>query len=44
MSGIVLPQIDDVNRPFWDGCRDGVLLLQRCSDCEAWSSSARATP
>ena len=33
MSGIVLPQIDDVNRPFWDGCRDGVLLLQRCSDC-----------
>jgi uncharacterized protein len=33
VSGIVLPQIDDANRPFWDGCRDGVLRLQRCSDC-----------
>lgn len=26
----VLPVVDDVNRPFWDGCRDGVLRLQRC--------------
>jgi len=26
----ILPAIDDVNRPFWDGCRDGVLRLQRC--------------
>jgi uncharacterized OB-fold protein len=30
----VLPVIDDVNRPFWDGCRDGLLKLQRCSRCE----------
>ena len=26
----ILPAIDDVNRPFWDGCREGVLRLQRC--------------
>lgn len=34
MSGLVLPVVDDVNRPFWDGCRDGVLRLQRCGDCD----------
>lgn len=26
----LLPYIDDINRPFWEGCRDGVLRLQRC--------------
>jgi uncharacterized OB-fold protein len=26
----ILPAIDDGNRPFWDGCREGVLRLQRC--------------
>jgi uncharacterized OB-fold protein len=26
----LLPYIDDTNRPFWEGCRDGVLRLQRC--------------
>ena len=30
---LVLPTLDDVNRPFWDGCREGVLRLQRCSSC-----------
>jgi uncharacterized OB-fold protein len=29
----VLPQIDELNRPFWDGCREGELRLQRCSGC-----------
>ena len=29
----VLPTLDDVNRPFWDGCREGVLRLQRCDAC-----------
>jgi uncharacterized protein len=32
-GGLVLPTIDDVNRPFWDGCREGVLRLQRCNAC-----------
>ena len=26
----LLPYIDDTNRPFWDGCREGALRLQRC--------------
>lgn len=26
------PRITDVNRPFWDGCRKGRLMLQRCTD------------
>jgi hypothetical protein len=30
----IRPTINDVNRPFWDGCRRGELLLQRCSHCE----------
>jgi uncharacterized protein len=29
----ILPTIDDLNRPFWDGCRNGVLTLQRCTSC-----------
>jgi uncharacterized OB-fold protein len=30
---LILPQVDDLNRPFWDGARDGVLRLQRCGGC-----------
>jgi uncharacterized OB-fold protein len=29
----IRPTISDVNRPFWDGCRRGELLLQRCAHC-----------
>ncbi len=28
-----LPPDDVANRPFWDGARRGVLVLQRCLDC-----------
>lgn len=28
-----LPQITEETRPFWDSCKEGVLKLQRCSDC-----------
>jgi uncharacterized OB-fold protein len=28
-----LPTIDDLNRPFWDGCRAGELRLQICRAC-----------
>lgn len=31
-----LPTLTDENRPFWDGCRDGRLRLQRCSGCAQW--------
>jgi uncharacterized OB-fold protein len=28
-----LPQIDEVNRRFWEATRRGELYLQRCKDC-----------
>src|SRR6266851_887483 len=32
-----LPEIDDINRPFWEATRRGELRLQRCKDCrEVW--------
>ncbi|MDP6451926.1 MAG: OB-fold domain-containing protein [SAR202 cluster bacterium] len=27
------PEIDDENRPFWEGCQQGELRLQKCSNC-----------
>ena len=30
------PVIDVDNRPFWDGCRDRRLMLQRCDACSTW--------
>jgi uncharacterized OB-fold protein len=29
-----LPEIDEINRPFWEATRHGELRLQRCSDCQ----------
>ncbi|MEM9255347.1 MAG: OB-fold domain-containing protein [Pseudomonadota bacterium] len=26
----LLPFIDELNAPFWEGCREGVLRLQQC--------------
>ena len=28
-----LPVVTDENRPFWEGCRQGKLLLQYCDQC-----------
>ena len=28
-----IPQINDDNRAFWTGGRDGELLIARCDDC-----------
>jgi uncharacterized OB-fold protein len=28
-----LPEIDDINLPFWEATRRGELRLQRCKDC-----------
>ena len=30
------PPVTPVNQPFWDGLTQGVLHLQRCSDCGSW--------
>ncbi len=29
----IRPTVNEVNRPFWDGCRRGRLLVQRCMQC-----------
>ena len=31
---VPIPDLDSV--PFWEGCRRGQLLLQRCSSCQAY--------
>jgi len=31
-----LPLITPDNAPFWQGCRNGQLLLQCCTACGAW--------
>ena len=28
-----LPIIDGESRPFWEGCAQGKLMIQRCEDC-----------
>jgi uncharacterized OB-fold protein len=29
----IRPTVNDVNRPFWEGCRGGQLKVQRCTHC-----------
>src|SRR5262249_38401244 len=29
----IFPPVNDLNRPFWDGCRARTLMLQRCAKC-----------
>ena len=31
-----LPVITEENRPFWEGCKRGVLLLQYCEACQRY--------
>jgi uncharacterized OB-fold protein len=33
----MLPQLDDVNRPFWTGGEHGELRVQRCTRCRRWT-------
>jgi len=39
-GAIPLPIPGPISRPYWDGCRNGVLRFQRCFDC----GSATHTP
>jgi len=36
MDRPVIPVANLDTKPFWDGCLEGRLLLQRCSHCGAW--------
>src|SRR2546421_4888989 len=31
-----LPVVTQENRPFWEGCRQGKLLLQYCEQCQRY--------
>ena len=31
--GLPVPQVTELSRPHWEGCRRGELLVQRCADC-----------
>ena len=33
MDGPLLPPVDDVSRPFWDGAAAGELRVQQCGEC-----------
>lgn len=33
---IPLPRPTALSRPHWDGCRDGRLMVQRCTDCYSY--------
>jgi uncharacterized OB-fold protein len=40
-----LPEIDDINRPFWEATRHGELRLQRCKDCrQVWYPAGTNCP
>lgn len=28
-----LPTLNDQNRPFWEGAREGKLMMQKCGEC-----------
>lgn len=36
-----LPSPDEVSRPYWEGCRQGRLPLQKCQDCGAYQTFPR---
>ena len=31
-----LPVVTEESRPFWEGCRQGKLLLQYCASCQQY--------
>ncbi len=36
-----VPIPDDASRPFFDGAREGKLMLMRCRDCRSWRMPSR---
>ena len=33
-EGTPLPRSTPLSQPYWDGCREGELRVQRCNDCQ----------
>lgn len=42
MSNGPQPRITEINRPFWDSCRAGRLMLQHCTACSRFVFYPRA--
>lgn len=40
-SGVPLPIPDEDSRPFWEGCKQRRLVMQRCADCGAFRFTPR---
>lgn len=38
-----LPVADDVSKPFWDGAKQGKLLVQRCAECQRYQFPPKAS-
>lgn len=41
MADKPIPVPDEISAPFFDGARDGRLMLQHCSGCDGWSFPVR---
>ena len=40
-----LPILNQVNTPYWEGCKEGKLLLQTCQDCfGTWFPPSKQCP
>ena len=40
-----LPPVLELTKPFWDGCREGILQIQFCNICDQpWFPPAEACP
>ena len=40
-----LPPVLELTKPFWDGCREGILQIQFCNICDLpWFPPAEACP
>jgi uncharacterized OB-fold protein len=35
-TDLLLPDPDEITAPFWAGCAEGELRVQRCDDCGRW--------
>ena len=40
-TGKPIPVPDTISAPFFDGARDGRLMLQHCTACDGWSFPVR---
>jgi uncharacterized OB-fold protein len=42
---VIVPEETDLSRPYWEGARNGQLLIQRCNACsELWHPPSPACP